>query len=230
MKNEDEPKDKRLKPGDAQKLTMAEVAKYVGVSAMTVSRAFRQDASVSEETRKRIMEAVDALGYVLDLSAGSLSSRRSGFIAALVPSINNSNFSDTARGMTDALQNTGLQLLLGYTDYSTEKEEELIEAMLRRRPEGIILTGGSHTARARRMLVKAGIPVVETWEFRKIRSIRSSAFPTARRWPCWCGRLPARDIGSSAISEERRRAIRAAASGAAVSRRLSKNWASDRDG
>ncbi|MGO7573235.1 LacI family transcriptional regulator, partial [Rhizobium ruizarguesonis] len=38
MKNEDEPKDKRLKPGYAQKLTMAEVAKYVGVSAMTVSR------------------------------------------------------------------------------------------------------------------------------------------------------------------------------------------------
>ncbi|MBY3087764.1 LacI family DNA-binding transcriptional regulator [Rhizobium laguerreae] len=164
MKNEDEPKDKRLKPGDAQKLTMAEVAKYVGVSAMTVSRAFRQDASVSEETRKRIMEAVDALGYVLDLSAGSLSSRRSGFIAALVPSINNSNFSDTARGMTDALEKTGLQLLLGYTDYSTEKEEELIEAMLRRRPEGIILTGGSHTPRARRMLAQADIPVVETWE------------------------------------------------------------------
>jgi LacI family gluconate utilization system Gnt-I transcriptional repressor len=110
------------------------------------------------------MDAVDALGYVLDQSAGSLSSRRTGFIAALVPSINNSNFSDTARGITDALENTGLQLLLGYTDYSAEKEEHLIESMLRRRPEGIILTGGSHTARARRMLENAGIPVVETWE------------------------------------------------------------------
>jgi LacI family gluconate utilization system Gnt-I transcriptional repressor len=143
---------------------MAEVAKHVGVSAMTVSRAFRQDASVSEETRRRIMDAVDALGYVLDQSAGSLSSRRTGFIAALVPSINNSNFSDTARGITDALENTGLQLLLGYTDYAPDKEEQLIEAMLRRRPEGIILTGGQHTSRARRMLEKAGIPVVETWE------------------------------------------------------------------
>jgi LacI family gluconate utilization system Gnt-I transcriptional repressor len=131
---------------------------------MTVSRAFRQDASVSEETRRRIMDAVDALGYVLDQSAGSLSSRRTGFIAALVPSINNPNFSDTARGITDALENTGLQLLLGYTDYAPDKEEQLIEAMLRRRPEGIILTGGQHTSRARRMLEKAGIPVVETWE------------------------------------------------------------------
>ena len=138
MKKAVTPKGSHLRPAEAQKLTMTEVAKYVGVSAMTVSRAFRQDASVSEETRKRIMDAVDALGYVLDQSAGSLSSRRTGFIAALVPSINNSNFSDTARGITDALDNTGLQLLLGYTDYSAEKEEHLIESMLRRRPEGII--------------------------------------------------------------------------------------------
>ncbi len=164
MKKADKHKGGLSRTPDLQKLTMTEVAKHVGVSAMTVSRAFRQDASVSEETRKRIMDAVDALGYVLDQSAGSLSSRRTGFIAALVPSINNSNFSDTARGITDALENTGLQLLLGYTDYSAEKEEHLIESMLRRRPEGIILTGGQHTARARRMLGKAGIPVVETWE------------------------------------------------------------------
>ena len=47
MKNEDEPKVKRLKPGDAQKLTMAEVAKYVGVSAMTVSRVLRNSPRVA---------------------------------------------------------------------------------------------------------------------------------------------------------------------------------------
>ena len=144
--------------------TMADVAEYAGVSTMTVSRALKKDGRVSEETRKRIIEAVDKLGYVLDQAAGSLSSRRTGFVAALVPSINNSNFSDTARGITDGLENSGLQLLLGYTDYSTEKEEHLIQSMLQRRPEGIILTGGSHTPQARRMLEKSGIPVVETWE------------------------------------------------------------------
>ena len=107
---------------------------------------------------------MNELGYVLDHSAGTLSSRRTGFIAALVPSINNSNFSDTARGITEELQRAGLQLMLGYTDYSEQKEEELIETMLRRRPEGIILTGGVHTERARRMLKMAAIPVVETWD------------------------------------------------------------------
>jgi LacI family gluconate utilization system Gnt-I transcriptional repressor len=153
-----------LSPQGILKPTMADVAEYAGVSTMTVSRALKKDGRVSEETRRRILQAVDTLGYVLDQSAGSLSSRRTGFIAALVPSINNSNFSDTARGITDTLNNTGLQLLLGYTDYSTEKEEELIESMLRRRPEGIILTGGSHTPQARKMLKNSGIPVVETWE------------------------------------------------------------------
>lgn len=143
---------------------MSDVARKAGVSTMTVSRALRDGASVASDTREKIIKAVDELGYVLDQSAGSLSSKRTGFVAALVPSLNNSNFADTARGLTDALQGSGLQVLLGYTDYSIEKEEELIESMLRRRPEAIVLTGGKHTARGRRLLENAGIPVIETWD------------------------------------------------------------------
>ena len=147
--------------------TMADVARLARVSTMTVSRALRDGASIAPDTRKRIIQAIEELGYVLDQSAGSLSSKRTDFVAALIPSINNSNFADTARGLTDAIAGTGLQLLLGYTDYSVGKEEELIEAMLRRRPEGIIVTGGSHTPRARRLLEQAGIPVIETWDLPK---------------------------------------------------------------
>jgi LacI family transcriptional regulator, gluconate utilization system Gnt-I transcriptional repressor len=146
---------------------MLDVANMAGVSAMTVSRALRDGASIAPKTRERIRKAVEKLGYVLDQSAGSLSSKRTGFVAVLVPSLNNSNFADTARGLTDALVGTGLQVLLGYTDYVTEHEEELIESMLRRRPEAIVVTGGSHTARAKKLLQSAGIPVVETWDVPK---------------------------------------------------------------
>lgn len=146
---------------------MIDVAKAAGVSTMTVSRALKDGASIAPETRDKIMKAVEGLGYVLDQSAGSLSSKRTGFVAALIPSINNSNFADTARGLTDALEGSGLQLLLGYTDYSTEQEEVLIESMLRRRPEAIVITGGSHTDRARKLLLQAGIPVIETWDLPK---------------------------------------------------------------
>ena len=130
--------------------TMSDVGRRVGVSAMTVSRALlRNDASIAPETRERIMRAVEEVGYVLDQSARSLVSRRTNFIAALIPSINNSNFADTTRAITEVLEPTGIQLLLGYTDYSSENEERLVEAMLRRRPEGMIVTGGRHTDRSR---------------------------------------------------------------------------------
>ncbi len=145
--------------------TMADVARKAGVSAMTVSRALKNSGSVTENTRDKIMRAVKDLGYVLDMSAGALSSKQTGFISVIIPSINNSNFSETVHGISDVLSDHGLQILLSYTEYSLEREEQLIETMLKRRPEGIVVTGGRHTPRARKLLESAMIPVIETWDF-----------------------------------------------------------------
>lgn len=145
-------------------LTMADVARRAGVSPMTVSRAFKTDSSVSEATREAILKAADELGYVFDSTASSLRSQRTDFIAVTIPSINNANFADTVRGLSEGLKARGLQILLGYTDYDMAEEERLIEQFLRRRPEAIVVTGGRHTPRARKMLENAGIPVIETWD------------------------------------------------------------------
>jgi LacI family transcriptional regulator, gluconate utilization system Gnt-I transcriptional repressor len=144
--------------------TMADVARLAGVSPMTVSRAFKTDSSVSEATRDAILKAADDLGYVFDSTASSLRSQRTDFIAVTIPSINNANFAETVRGLSEGLKARGLQILLGYTDYDIAEEERLIEQFLRRRPEAIVVTGGRHTPRARRMLENAGIPVIETWD------------------------------------------------------------------
>lgn len=143
---------------------MADVARVAGVSPMTVSRAFKADSSVSEATREAILKAADELGYVFDSTASSLRSQRTDFVAVTIPSINNANFADTVRGLSDGLKARGLQILLGTTDYDMAEEERLIEQLLRRRPEAIVVTGGKHTARARRMMENAGIPVIETWD------------------------------------------------------------------
>ena len=147
--------------------TMADIARLAGVSAMTVSRALRPDSSISDTTRQRIVEIADQLGYVMDSTAAGLSSGRTGFIATTIPSINNSNFADTVRGLTEGLADTGLQILLGYTDYDPAKEEQLVEQFLRRRPEAVVVSGGSHTDRCRRLLERADIPVIETWDLPK---------------------------------------------------------------
>jgi LacI family gluconate utilization system Gnt-I transcriptional repressor len=104
---------------------------------------------------------------VLDQSAGAFSTGRTGFIACLVPAFDNPNFADTIRGLTDALAGSGLQLLLGETGYSVEQEEWLIASMLKRRPEGVVLTGGEHNRRARQLLEQTEVPVIETWDLPK---------------------------------------------------------------
>lgn len=144
--------------------TMTDVARLAGVSPMTVSRAFKSQSSISGATREAIMKAADELGYVFDSTASNLRSQRTDFVAVTIPSINNANFADTVRALSDGLKPRGLQILLGTTDYDMTEEERLIEQLLRRRPEAIVVTGGNHTARARRLLENAGIPVIETWD------------------------------------------------------------------
>ena len=144
--------------------TMIDIARLAGVSPMTVSRTFKADGSVSETARAAVLRAADELGYVFDSTASALRSQRSDFVAVTIPSINNANFADTVRGLSDGLRARGLQILLGYTDYDVANEEQLIAQLLRRRPEAMVVTGGTHTDRARAMLEKAAIPVVEIWD------------------------------------------------------------------
>ena len=147
--------------------TMADVARRVGVSPMTVSRALRNTGTTAEATRIRILQAAEELGYVVDVTASGFSSGKSGFVAMTIPSINNSNFAETVRGVTNTLRPHGLELLLGYTDYDFLKEEELIAAFLKRRPQAVILTGGTHSEKCRNYLENAAVPVIEVWELPK---------------------------------------------------------------
>lgn len=142
---------------------MADVARLAGVSKMTVSRVLA-GRSVSEKTRKRVEEAIERLGYLPDASAGTLSSGRSEFIVALVPSLNSSNFADTVRGLNDCIQGQGLRLLLGDTDYHPEQEALLVRTLLRHRPLGVMLTGSAHLDVTRKLLLQSKVPVVETWD------------------------------------------------------------------
>ena len=147
-----------------QIVTMEDVAQAAGVSRMTVSRALRKDGLVSERTRERILKLVDKMNYVPDQMAGSLSTQRSGFVATLVPSINNVHYAEMIQGLTETLETIGLQVLLGYTEYSAQREAALVESLLTRRPEAIVLPFDGHTTRTNKLLKQAQVPVFQLWE------------------------------------------------------------------
>jgi LacI family gluconate utilization system Gnt-I transcriptional repressor len=145
-------------------ITLSDVAKLAGVSAITVSRALNTPDRVSPDTLKRVREAVARTGYVPNLLAGGLASNRSRLVAALIPAIAGSVFLDTIQALTDTLAASGLQLMLGQSGYTGAREDALIDAIIGRRPDGIVLTGIMHSTEGRRRLLASGIPVVETWD------------------------------------------------------------------
>lgn len=145
-------------------ITLENVAKIAGVSAITVSRAINTPDKVAPDTLKKVREVIDTTGYVPNLLAGGLASRSSKLIAAIVPSIANLVYSSTIRLFSKSLSKEGYQVILGDSGYPEVLEEELVRTILSRRPDGIFLTGVDHSPSCRNLLLAANIPIVETWD------------------------------------------------------------------
>ena len=143
---------------------MSDVAKVAGVSAITASRALNTPDLVSPATLHRIRQAIERTGYVPNMLAGGLASSRSRLVAALVPTIAGPVFLETVQALTEALATAGYQLMLGQSGYTGSREDALLDAIIGRRPDGIVLTGIMHSPGGRKRLLAAGIPVVETWD------------------------------------------------------------------
>ena len=157
------PRERRSRRGSGG-ITLADVAKVAGVSAITASRALNTPDKVSADALRRVQDAVERTGYVPNMLAGGLASSRSRLVAALVPTIAGPVFLETVQALTEALAESGYQLMLGQSGYGGAREDALLDAIIGRRPDGIVLTGIMHSAEGRRRLLASGIPVVETWD------------------------------------------------------------------
>lgn len=142
-------------------LTLRDVSEASGVSEMTVSRVLRNRGDVSDATRKKVLEAAKALGYVPNKIAGALASQRVNLVAVVIPSLSNMVFPEVMSAISAELEETELQPVVGVTDYSPEKEEKVLFEMLSWRPSGVIIAGVEHSDASKAMLRAAGIPVVE---------------------------------------------------------------------
>ncbi len=140
-----------------------DVARLAGVSTATVSRYINAPDVVAEATAERIRQAIDRTGYIPNLLAGGLASRRSRLVALLVPDITHSIYNLTIEAMSEALSDDGYVVMLGLTGADDARAPALIEAALARRADGIILTGSVSDPRLRARLERDDATVIETW-------------------------------------------------------------------
>ena len=131
---------------------------------MTVSRVINTPDRVSPETTAKVREAIDRLGYVPNLIAGGLSSRKSRMVAAIVPTISHPMFAGVVQAFSAAMRQAGYQVMLSISGYENADDEELFRALLGRRPDALLITGSGYSPGALQMLIEARIPVVEIWD------------------------------------------------------------------
>lgn len=140
--------------------TIRDVAERAGVSRSTVSRHISGHGYVSPEARQRIVAAVDELGYVPNVLARGLKTRRSGLIALLVPEIVNSFYTTISRGVEDVANKHKLQVIVGNSDEDVAKEREYVDLMIALQIDGVIVASAGKSARHLKPLEQKRIPTV----------------------------------------------------------------------
>jgi len=151
---------KSVKPAKAA--SIYDVAREARVSAFTVSAVINQKTHVGKKLRERVEAAIRKLNYRPNLLARSLAKRQTHTIGMIVPDIANPFFPMVVRGAEDAAQKRGYNLLLCNSDDTQEKEESVLELLLSKRVDGILLTKtlSEISAPLRQMMNETKIPIV----------------------------------------------------------------------
>ncbi len=144
--------------------TLHDVARIAGVSLITASRALGNPEIVSDRTIARVQAAVETTGYIPNLLAGGLKSRRSLMVAGLIPALSVSQFMPTWQTLTAELVASGYQLMLGQTGYDPAREEAVLNLMVSRQPDAVFVNGLIQTPQVADRLRRAGLPVLESWD------------------------------------------------------------------
>lgn len=125
-----------------RRVTARDVGRLAGVSASTVSRVLSGKLPVSEETRERVLAAVQGLGYRPSLIARELRARSSTTVGLVVPDILDSYFHVLARGLEDAAREAGFSVILCNTDRDPHRERQYVGLLWEKQVRAVILAGG----------------------------------------------------------------------------------------
>jgi len=144
-----------------RRITRTEVAKRAGVSVATVSYVVNSGPRpVAEATRKRVLRAIQVLGYRPSGVAQSLRLQRTRTIGLIVPDTANPFFAALAKGVDDAVFAFGYSLLLCHSGYVVKRERAHVELLLAREVDGVLYVQGAPDATALHRLLQCGVPTV----------------------------------------------------------------------
>ena len=147
--------------------TLQDVARELGLSAGTVSRAITRPDLVAPKTQMRIQEVIKRLHYIPHAGGRSLRSLSSGTIGAVIPKSGVSTFSQTTLALQDELTLRGKTLIVSQPDNLALEIQQSIRKVLEHGVDGLLLLGEDHTEDTLNLLKNRGVPYVIMWNVRR---------------------------------------------------------------
>ncbi|MDU8911585.1 LacI family DNA-binding transcriptional regulator [Aestuariicoccus sp. MJ-SS9] len=145
--------------------TLADVAARAQVSTATVSRCINFPDRVAEDTRQRVTEAINDLGYSPNFGARVMAARRTMTVGAIIPTMENAIFARGLQAFQEELGNHGYTLLVASSSYRADLERDQIKALVARGADALLLIGHDRDPEIYRFLEARQIPVLVTWAF-----------------------------------------------------------------
>jgi len=141
-------------------VTIYDVAREAGVSMATVSRVVNNNPNVKPQTRKKVFEAIERLGYRPNAVARGLASKKTTTVGVVIPDISNSIFSEVARGIEDIANMYHYNIILCNSDKRKEKEIRVINTLLEKQVDGLLFMGGAVTEDHLQAFQTSQVPIV----------------------------------------------------------------------
>ncbi|AMM98298.1 catabolite control protein A [Bacillus pumilus] len=141
-------------------VTIYDVAREANVSMATVSRVVNGNPNVKPTTRKKVLEAIDRLGYRPNAVARGLASKKTTTVGVIIPDISSIFYSELARGIEDIATMYKYNIILSNSDQNTDKELHLLNTMLGKQVDGIVFMGGNITDVLVEEFKRSPVPIV----------------------------------------------------------------------
>ncbi|RXK29955.1 catabolite control protein A [Bacillus velezensis] len=141
-------------------ITIYDVAREANVSMATVSRVVNGTPNVKPTTRKKVLEAIDRLGYRPNAVARGLASKKTTTVGVIIPDISSIFYSELARGIEDIATMYKYNIILSNSDQNLEKELHLLNTMLGKQVDGIVFMGGNITDEHVEEFKRSPVPIV----------------------------------------------------------------------
>lgn len=141
-------------------MTLKDIAKMAGVSTATVSHVINETRYVTEETRKRVIDVIEEVGYRTNSIARSLRSKKTNTIGVIVPDIANSFFASIVEVIARDLKKKGYNLLLANSDEDVDLEKEQVIVMSNQVVDGLIIAPASKDHSYIKTIMGENYPIV----------------------------------------------------------------------